>query len=203
MNYYPDSKFVYLVRDPRDMAYEWRIAGPLRGGIQTGVNVWHEDQEKSIRIYGTLSEEEKVLIVKFEQLLADTENTLAKICGFLGEKYSPSMLNFHEDPLLRQNAVRLRPWNDLQKPLMKDNFGFYKEKLTETEIRFIEATCYEQMDFLGYEMAFDTVGNIEALRAGLPEEDLRHDGVLTETEEKIYKIRFAKENEIKSRKLYL
>ena len=54
INYYPDSKFVYLVRDPRDMAYEWRMAGPLRGGIETGVGVLDEEESKGIRICGSL-----------------------------------------------------------------------------------------------------------------------------------------------------
>ena len=47
-------RFLFCVRDPRDMAVSW-INGPvMRGGVLRAVNRWKEDQEGYLKIFSQI-----------------------------------------------------------------------------------------------------------------------------------------------------
>jgi hypothetical protein len=60
----------------------------------------------------------------------------------------------------------------MQKPIQSDNRGFYKELLSETEIRYVEAVCAEEMEYFGYRRDFEPVGSVQELAAEIPDEAL-------------------------------
>ena len=78
-------------------------------------------------------------------------------------------------------------WGDLGKPIISDNYDLYKTKLSESEIRFVEALCREEMDFFGYEPRFDDSVPLEELARILPEEsEQRDESRLTQRERELY-----------------
>jgi hypothetical protein len=123
---------------------------------------------ESLKRYGYLHALGRVLLVRFEDLLADAEATLRRVCGFLELEYSPAMLEFHRKDLVRTNAGNLSSWNDLGKPLIADNFNLYRSHLGETEIRCVEALCAGEMKALEYTREYDDAVPLADLEAALP-----------------------------------
>jgi hypothetical protein len=170
LTHFPESRFVWMVRDPRDMAYALRETPAMGGGARHAAHYWHQDQIKTIEEYGYLQDLDKIILIRFEDLLGDTEATVGRVCEFLKLEYDPVMLEFHKREITIRNASRNRAWSDLAKPIIKSNMNLYKNGLSEVEIRYVEAVCGDQMDFLGYERDFKNPGDVRELGEQLPEE---------------------------------
>jgi hypothetical protein len=172
LTHFPESKFIFLVRDPRDMASEWKITGPLPGQVRTAAGQWHLDQKRSLQACGFLKDLNRIHLVKFEHLLQKTESTLKRICSFLDIDYSEQMLEFHHNEMTIKNAGRQRAWADLQKPIDSDNVHVYRSRLSEQEIMYIEAVCGAEMEQLGYPRSYPDTPGVAALDKMLPPESL-------------------------------
>jgi len=173
LTYFTHSKFIFLVRNPRDMASEWKMTGPLPGQVRTAARQWRIDQKRSLQAFGFLKDLNRIHLVKFEQLLQNTVTTLEEICAFLGIDYSEQMLDFHRNEMTVVNAWQQRAWADLQQPIMPDNVGIFRSRLSEPEILYIEALCGEEMAQLGYSRDFTDNPGIETLDQQLPPESLQ------------------------------
>jgi len=106
LEYFPDSKVINMVRDQRDVLLsqknKWKrkFLGaskiPFLETIRSYFNyhpiltakVWNLSLENTIRF----KDHDRVIIVKFEELLANPENTINSICSFLGIKFQDEML---------------------------------------------------------------------------------------------------------------
>jgi len=166
--HFPESRFIWVVRDPRDMALCQR-GSILPGGVQRAAPVWKNDQGETLKVYGYLSGIGKILLVKFEELVSEAEKTSRRVCEFLDLPYAPEMLEFHKAPNVAKNAAWNTAWADLGGPILTDNFGQYKQELSEVEIRYVEAVCSPEMRFLGYEPDYP-LGDADELRKELPDE---------------------------------
>jgi len=166
---FPESRFVWMVRDPRDMALCQRDS-ILSGGVQTAVKAWKTDQEAGLKVYGYLYDAGKILLVKFEELLSEPENTCRRICEFLRLPFDPAMLEFHKNENVARNAGTNTAWSDLARPIIADNFSNYRTGLSEAEIRYVEAYCREEMTSLGYTLDYPVDADLETLAAALPDE---------------------------------
>ena len=166
---FPRSRFVWLVRDPRDMALCQRDS-ILPGGVQRATAAWKPDQAESLKVYGYLKDTGRILLLKFEDLVGRAEETARRLCEFLQLPYAPEMLEFHQNANVVRNAGAISAWADLGRPIIADNFNNYQSGLSAAEIRFVEAYCREEMQALGYVPDFEAEGDIEALRAALPDE---------------------------------
>ena len=165
---FPDARFVYLVRDPRDMALSWKLSPNHPGQVNRGAAIWQRDQRESIASYGQLAESGRIQLLRYEDLLADPEEQLSRLCKFLDLGWTPEMLDFHTRPSTVENSRRLRDWANLEKPLLTANSSKYRSGLSELEIRTVEAVCRKEMEFLGYAPDFDR-GDPESLRTALAE----------------------------------
>jgi len=94
--YYPNAKFIYVVRNPEKCILSKRrymMQWNRNAGFKP-VEVYAEDWQKSL----TLAEQfksnkpEKLIIVKFEQFIKNTEEMMGSICDFLGIKFEPEYL---------------------------------------------------------------------------------------------------------------
>lgn len=167
--HFAESRFVWLVRDPRDMALCQRDS-ILAGGVQRAVAAWKPDQAESLKVYGYLKDTGRILLLKFEDLIGRAEETARRLCDFLQLEYAPQMLEFHKNANVARNAGTITAWEDLGRPIIADNCNNYQSGLSEPEIRFVEAACREEMQALGYAPDFQQQGSVEELRAALPDE---------------------------------
>jgi len=168
LTHFLDCKFVYVVRDPRDMALSW-IDLQFKGYIDKAVAAWKEDQSQGLRLYSFLRDIDRCILVLFEDLITETEREMKRVSAFLGVEYTPKVLEFHKDPLVVRNSTDFSGWSDLQKPIQSDNMRTYPDRLDETEIRYIEVRCRPEMAFFGYEPDFDESVDLQTLERAVAE----------------------------------
>lgn len=148
INNYENAKFVWLVRDPRDMALSWSKSPVHRGDIVRGTKIWQKDQQETLKLYQQYKS--KILLIKYEDLVANQTEVLKTICNFLELPYETTMSDFHKNKNSKENAIQTDNWKNLNKEIITDNFKKYKNKLSQDQIQLIEYLCKDEMLTLGY-----------------------------------------------------
>lgn len=136
----PDSPVIFVVRDPRDTVRSFSKA--FGASTTDAARAWNRAYESYRR------HRDRVLLVRYEDLVSDPTRVLAGACDLLGESYEPVMLEFfeHVPDRLRSlpNAERLTS------PISTGSVGSFRD-LPDTEIALIERECAAGMLDLGYE----------------------------------------------------
>jgi hypothetical protein len=147
---FPDSKFIYQTRDPRDMAISWKKNKSHPGGIIAGAKQWAYDQKRFLSNYDTLHKVNKAFLIKYEDLIDKPEDILSAALSFLEFKFERSMLDFNQDSTTRLNAQAQDGWSNLSQPIISNNSAKFMTELTLDEISLIEKICYFEMKALNY-----------------------------------------------------
>ncbi len=151
---FPDAKYIFQVRDPRDFllsctARRKRWLGNKYGSVRNAMNVWRDDQLGGLTAYGLLGPQ-RVLLQRYEDLVSDFDTTVARLCEFLGLEFDERMHKFHEADRAQELAVKGGPRENLAKPLMTENFRKYRKGLSRGQVRIVEAYVGDLMDRFGY-----------------------------------------------------
>ncbi|SDJ90695.1 Sulfotransferase family protein [Nonomuraea maritima] len=87
---WPDARFVFLLRHPMSIVQSWHEADPDKRPMATAV--------PRTLAYMTRVEEARThlegLTVRYEDLVADPEGELRRLCLFLGVEFEPAMLDY-------------------------------------------------------------------------------------------------------------
>lgn len=151
---FPEAKFVFQVRDPRDYlasakARRGAWLGNKFGSVRNALTVWREDQLGGLALLGLLGPE-RVYFQRYEDLVSRPREVLAPLCAFLGLKFEEAMLDFHQSADSLRLAQTSGARANLAKPLMASNFGKYRERLLRSQIRTVETWVGDLMDRFGY-----------------------------------------------------
>ncbi len=90
---FPDSKIIHLLRDPRDVARS-SIGMGWSGNVYHGVDHWIAS-ERSMEALRNAFPRTEILTIRNEDLVADPEVALTRVCAFIGAPYDPKMLDYH------------------------------------------------------------------------------------------------------------
>lgn len=161
-HYFPEAKFIHIVRDGRDVACSFRSLQKLPKDLEYVPNLPSEIKAIAERwsvnlewISGFFEEinENRSLVIKYEDLIVNTIPILEQICDFLDLRFSHEMLNYRE-----QNAIhgyepdKLMHWKGkLTQPLDTSNIGKYKNLLTEHEIKSFTDIAFKELKKFNYE----------------------------------------------------
>jgi hypothetical protein len=151
---FPDARFIFQVRDPRDyllscIARRKRWLGNKFGSICNAMNVWREDQLGGLTAYGLLGPK-RVHLQRYEDLVADFDRTVSSLCEFLGLDFDERMHKFHEAEHAQNLSEKGGPRENLAQPLMTENFRKYRKGLSRGKIKIVEAYNGDLMDRFGY-----------------------------------------------------
>lgn len=132
---WPDAKFIHLVRAPRDAAPSFINLG--RAG-----NAWHAtdnwvEAERKVEALCKLIPAERIMRVRFEDLVHNSEKELMRICQLLGTPYSSKMLSYPEN-----TSYKLPAPSAAQRWL---------KKMSRRDIQLVEARAGDLLGSLGYE----------------------------------------------------
>ena len=134
---WPDARFIHIVRDGRDVARScigmgW--AGNVWSGAQRGI-----DAESLWDRFGVTIPADRWFEVKYESLVKQPKEHLQRICDFLGVAFDEAMLNYHEATTYDAPDASLSyQW---------------KRKLSDYDIRLIEARLGDLLTRRGYELS--------------------------------------------------
>ncbi len=108
---WPEAKYIFLVRDPRDVARSCVQMGWV-GTPWYGTTYWLEAYQE----WCTLRElvpKESTLEIRFEDLVADANSQLERACSFLGIQFHECMLEIDKDTSYeRPNPASAKSWRE-------------------------------------------------------------------------------------------
>ena len=173
------SRYVFMVRDPRDMALSWHNAAVLRGGVVHAAKRWMEDQEGFMKVLSWMSNTHPVAVLTYEALVSRPEETLRKVCAELRLDFHPHMLDFNNHSRSANvDSSRAKILENISRPLMRDNFGKFHSGLNDDQLAYIEAFCGPLMAAFGYHKArpkdsppFGRFESFELLKTALMKEE--------------------------------
>ncbi|MBB1352350.1 MULTISPECIES: sulfotransferase [unclassified Pseudoalteromonas] len=157
---YPDCKFIHIVRDGRSVAVSYQglasrklkssNAPQLSGCIHDIAKVWKADIAAIESSFARIAKD-RVMCIRFEDLVLETESTLKEVSAFLNVEYDPEMLNYY----LTTESEGLEPKDFLEwkeknsKPLLPEEA--YKYKLMEHNDKVIfEKICFNELQKYSY-----------------------------------------------------
>lgn len=149
-DYSPDSKFIYLHRDGRDVALSFQKAVVGEKHIYHIAQAWAKAQRLALQMRNILSEDQ-FYSISYEGLVEDPETSLKGLCKFMEVEYTSKMLNFHESNEANNAAASSSLWGNVTKPIMKQNTQKFLKQATDEEIMIFELVAGDVLDELGYE----------------------------------------------------
>ena len=147
--YYPRAKFIYMVRDGRDVAVSAKKSIFNRYCVYYSARLWKKEQQIGIDWLNKLSRNE-IFLLKYEDLLNNPRNTLESLCVFLDEPFQENMLNFFDTQEAKKSASISIAWKNTSKPIIRENANKFKAELTEREIHLFEAIAAGELDYFSY-----------------------------------------------------
>lgn len=148
---FPKAKFIHIVRDGRDVAnsvmkMDWGPADILRAA-----DWWHE-HVKMGRIVGRVLGPSRYTEIRYEDLTANPERELARLCAFLGEEYSDSMLRYHELPRSTIPEARRGQHHNTDAPPTRTRSFAWKSEMPKRDQALFCQLAGETLNGLGYEV---------------------------------------------------
>jgi hypothetical protein len=134
---YSEAKVLFLIRDGRDVAVSMR---KRFGEFETGLARWVDDNRQGL----SWSDDSRVMSVRYEDLVKQYDDTMPRICKFIGESFEEGLIDYHEAPAYdlaretktpgsewRRDHADYRTWQMNQK--LFDGSGKWIKEMTETE----------------------------------------------------------------------
>jgi len=146
----PYAQVINIIRDPRDvLASKKRAAWSRSGHVWKHIFANHIQlrlgRQQGKELFG-----EKYHEVIYEELISSPEEILSVLCGKLGLRYHPKMLNFGEAAKRLVSDSEMSWKKETFGPLLNDNKDKWKKALSCKEIRLTEACCDEAMRLGNY-----------------------------------------------------
>jgi hypothetical protein len=144
---FPGSRFVQIVRDPRDVALShaqvWR-----RHSAEAAVR-WNRDQSLIDRFRATLGER-RFRVQRYEDLVADPEGAARALADFLDIEFTEAMI---APDKREQTGFAAREKHKLQtlEQITRSRIGRYRGKLSAGDVAVVQMICSSRMRRFGYE----------------------------------------------------
>ncbi|MDI9547485.1 MAG: sulfotransferase [Chloroflexota bacterium] len=145
---YPNARMIHMMRDPRDryasVITRWKVR---RGGVGAGTAMWLESVKLARRNQQRYPD--RYMILRYETLALQPEETLQTICDFIGEPYSPDMLTMEGAPTFLDKGGNSSYGSRKPGVISPDSIGRYRRVLSKGEIAFVQSRATPEM------LAFD------------------------------------------------
>jgi len=153
----PAAKFIFLVRDPRDVAVSSKqsIFNPFHPYFTA--KLWREQQLEGLQWLES-ARRDSFHLVRYEGLIEEPRTTVQAICRFLGETYEPGMLEYYSTDSARKSSTLSASWQNLGAPIQGTNRNKFKQGLSPYEIKIVEGVTGDLMRRFGYPMEYPATG---------------------------------------------
>ena len=149
--YFQNIKWILIYRDPRAVVASMLQSKRHTYAVSSACRRWLKDNRPIIQILKARNSSDNILIVKYEDLIENTEESVANVFDFLGVPpvRTESLPRSARSPKLKgtrfvPNAVR----NGLTPQMNRINA--WSQVLSRQQIQYIETKCAREMRFFGY-----------------------------------------------------
>jgi hypothetical protein len=147
---FPDAVFVGIVRHPGAVVHS--LMRKFHYGLADAVAYW-ENTNKEILRRGLELGEDRFAMLRYEDLVDHTEETLRELVDWLGEPWSDDLLR-HNDVQAAQGAPRISAGNTRTRdPIKTDLADRWAEALQDHERAELTRLSGDLAGFLGYDPA--------------------------------------------------
>jgi Sulfotransferase family len=174
----PEARFIHIIRDGRDVSLSHLR---MNWGPETyaeSARLWRNRIRKARKQAPKI---DHYMEIHFEDLVADTEGVLRRVCDFIELDFDPVMLDYHERAegrlaekareLPRKNRppqpaeARLESHKLAKEPPRSDRVGMWRERMRPEEVAEYEAVAGDMLVELGYELGSEA-GEARAAEKG-------------------------------------
>jgi hypothetical protein len=133
---FPQARFIYLLRDPRDVARS-NIGMGWAGNVWKGVDKWIGAEKLWAKVKGKIGKN-TFIEIRYEELVVSPESTLKAICHFLDVDYDSKMISYDlHSTYLKPDPKLIEQW---------------KRKMSKREIALVEYKTIEIMEKRSYNL---------------------------------------------------
>lgn len=150
---FPESRFIHLVRDGRDVAKSHQAAGWNGPWLHDNTREWTRALECYRRLAGSQLRE-RILQVRYEELVLDPEAVLRRICRFIGEEFEPGMLSWEGEVDQQVPERERRIHAKLKRRSGPDDVARWKREMGDRELFVAEAFMGAHLAHAGYERRY-------------------------------------------------
>ncbi len=152
MHWFPDAKFLFIIRDYRDnlvsmRKFDWEASHPV-------LQAWRWKYITCLMFRLKREYPHRIFMFRYEDLVAKPEEWMKKICSFLQIPYNPIMFSFHEKAeegfSFIDKETLLKYHDSLVKPINTSTIGLWREKLSMREVQLMDATVGMCAEMAGY-----------------------------------------------------
>ncbi len=146
---YPNAKIISMFRDPRATAWSEIKAHFGSPSVYVTTRRWREYVEMHQQLQNELPKNQYMML-RYQDLIEDSEEMLKRICGFLGVDFQPQMLEYYKREE-RGFAEGEKDWKKgTLKPIQKNKNEEWKSALKPWQIALVERTAGSELEEMGY-----------------------------------------------------
>ena len=146
---WPRAKYIYLLRDGRDVAASVVEMG-WAGNVFAGARWWLDAEREWAGFQRSLPRERRIE-VRYEALIADSEAQLRRICDFIGVGFSERMFDYVESSSYAlPDASQTSKW---------------RRKIKQEDLELLEARIGPRLAARGYELRCEAPPEVTPARA--------------------------------------
>lgn len=151
---FPDAKFIFLIRDVHDQfaslkKFDFEADNPFLQGIR-----WR----KAAKIMQLINRgyPHRCILMKYEDLVLNPEDTLTEICKFLNVEFQKEMIDFHQhfhnELPAEQRALLDKFHSSLQCPIHSSKINSWESQLSKREVQRLEFSVGNIIEKFGYKI---------------------------------------------------
>jgi len=156
---FPDAQIIHIIRDARDC-----VLSVLRRRWDLNVfntfiaaELWKKYVERGLQAGHKLGPS-RYHQLRYEDLLSDPKGIMEEVCGFIGEAFRDSVINF------RRSTVPDTRTPLLSRPLQRENQGRWRSEMGLSQRMIVESVAGDTLLKCGYEISSNPKPLPKALR---------------------------------------
>ncbi|MBS1593979.1 MAG: sulfotransferase [Bacteroidetes bacterium] len=142
---------IYLYRDGRDVALSFRKAIVGEKHFYHLARKWRQDQQQALDFLETISAD-RLVTLSYKDLIAEPTAYIHHICDKFSLPYSDSILDYYKSEESKRTAVSGHMWENVAKPIMKDNSGKFLKEMSHEDLVIYESVAGDMLERLGFEL---------------------------------------------------
>jgi hypothetical protein len=147
---FPDAQFIHLIRDGRDCVASLKEMPWYTLDTHNAVSNWAEAIDHGRRHAATLPRD-SYHELRYEDLTADPETELRKLCAFIGEEYDPAMCAPRQMAGVAVPAHKV--WHtNTHRDVTRSRVGSWAARLLPWEVELCETVLGERLTANGYQL---------------------------------------------------